>query len=392
MLDLKEYLHRYKIFKTYNKRYNNSLKWSIVRHRKNIEIYQTNQEKRVLICLHSFDWGGAEQFAYETIKFVQQNNIPYEIFVEKKTEMSDSFKAVLDFSLITYAKTYQDSGEQIVSLIHSRCINFISIHHSYSAYKALKKFPRNIFVIDSLHIIEYQTGGYPYLSAEHSTFINVHHVVSKGLMNFLMAELGVPKYKLELGYLFDKDSTSKIKKKHIREEITIGFLGRFEKQKRPELFVEVAKKLQQQLYDFNISFVMQGTGSLNERIKNLVSLYKIKNFTFLNPISDIDDFHKRIDILLNCSENEGLTLTGIECAKHGTIFISTNVGQQIEITSRKALLEYQPRMFINQAVLLIKKIIYNHEIGEEILAHQNILLNSMKEDSFEKNILKKYFL
>ena len=86
MLDLKEYLHRYKIFKTYNKRYNNSLKWSIVRHRKNIEIYQTNQEKRVLICLHSFDWGGAEQFAYETIKFVQQNNIPYEIFVEKKTE------------------------------------------------------------------------------------------------------------------------------------------------------------------------------------------------------------------------------------------------------------------------------------------------------------------
>lgn len=340
--------------------------------------------------MHSFEWGGAERFAYETIKFLKNNNCNFLIFVEKRTQIADYFSEVIDDVLIIYAENYQKSEDQLIKIITQQRPDVIYIHHSWSTYNALEFIPRNIFIIDSLHIIEYQTGGYPYLSAKKSCYINIHHVVSQGLKDYLVNELGVPSHKIKVASLTRKEESDYYTTKTDHEKIIIGFLGRFEKQKRPELFIELAYTLLKK--DNKFHFIMQGNGSLQECIIQMINKYNLKNIEILSASDNIKDFYNKIDILINCSENEGLTLSGIESAQYNTIFISTNVGQQNEITSHECLINPDPLKFVSQAVALIHKLNTNKELRDSILINQKQKLEILTNKSFSQHILTKYLM
>ena len=96
--------------------------------------------------------------------------------------------------------------------------------------------------------------------------------------------------------------------------------------------------------------------------------------------------------MVNCAENEGLTLVGLECLQYGTIFISSNVGQQNEITSKHCLVSAKPKEFIEQTSELIQKISKNEDFKNMILSEQNEIFDNMKHICFADTILKKYML
>lgn len=369
----------------YIKRHKNNIDFSKKRISNEILIKNDNQKKKILVCMHSFEWGGAERFAYETILFLKKIDSDFLIFVEKKTEIASYFLPVIDGIPITYAEDYQKSENQIIDLIQKESPNIVSIHHSWSAYRGLSYFPRDVFVIDSLHIVEYQTGGYPYLSAKNSRYINIHHAVSVGLKKYLMDELGVFGYKVEVATLL-RDMPVVQKKKWDDNRVVVGFLGRLEKQKRPELFIELARIFKK---NKSFVFVMQGDGALLENICQLSDNYHLDNLTILPSSDNIGGFYQRIDILVNCSENEGLALVGIESAQYQTICISTNVGQQNEIISDLCLLNPSPIEFLYQTQELIQKICVDDKFREDILFEQAEKLGVLTQNSFEA-VLKKY--
>lgn len=374
----------------YGKRFHKNRQLLAKRQCQDTQIYHQNKQKKVLVCLHSLDWGGAERFAYETLQFLQNYHIPYLIFVEKQTQVAEHFYDLIqDKNLLVYANKYQDSAQQVLDVVAYESINSIYIHHSYSAYKALTGLSKDIFVIDSLHIIEYQTGGYPYLSAKYSKYIDVHHVVSIGLKQYLSDNLGVAEYKLKLGYLIKEIGNEPTKKIWDNKNITIGFLGRFERQKRPELFVELAKKMQKY---HNIKFMMQGDGLLKEKTQQLAKKYALNNVVFNEASNKIESFFQQIDILVNSAENEGLTLVGIESLQHQVIFVSTNVGQQNEITSSHCLVSAKPSDFILQTYNLILNLISNRVLRDEVLIRQADILKGIKNQQFYDVILKKYMV
>lgn len=383
-----EYLKLSISLKPYTKRYQKNLQFAQKIALQNALIKMNNQRKKVLICMHSFEWGGAERFAYETIKFLRENGIDFSIFVEKRTKVADYFLEVIDGVSVVYAEYYQKSENQLFNLILERGSNIVYIHHSWSAYRVLESLPRNIFVIDSLHIVEYQTGGYPYLSAKNSCYIDIHHVVSYGLQSYLVNELGVAPHKIEVAFLLRNDYIKKHEKNKNSDKFVVGFLGRFEKQKRPELFIELARILTKN--NNSLCFLMQGDGSLRQKICEMIDRYNLKNIEMLVASDDIEYFYQKIDVLVNCSENEGLALVGIESLQYNTLFASTHVGQQNEIVASECLIGPNPIHFIRQGVELIERLMRDNEFKQMLLAKQERRLQSLINASFRERVLEKY--
>ena len=104
------------------------------------------------------------------------------------------------------------------------------------------------------------------------------------------------------------------------DDLVVVWLGRFTRVKRPDLVVEVAKRLPK------ITFVMAGEGELLEVTKgaapaNLICL----------GIQNRDEMWAIADMALCTSDSEGMPLALIEAQMAGVAVVSTNVGSISEI-------------------------------------------------------------
>lgn len=104
--------------------------------------------------------------------------------------------------------------------------------------------------------------------------------------------------------------------------VKVGFVGRWSHEKRPELFLEIAKKIQSKVS--NIEFVMVGTG-----MKNNIDLINKAAVNFLGEITNEEkmiDLYKSLHFIAITSTSEGFPMVVMEAMSHGVIPISTNVG------------------------------------------------------------------
>lgn len=101
----------------------------------------------------------------------------------------------------------------------------------------------------------------------------------------------------------------------------IGFLGRWCFEKRPLLFLEIAKKVQMK-YPL-VSFVMAGTG-----MKNNLELISEAGVDFLGEITDkkvLNQLYKELNVVLLPSLYEGFPLVAMEAMSYGVITIATKL-------------------------------------------------------------------
>ncbi len=104
--------------------------------------------------------------------------------------------------------------------------------------------------------------------------------------------------------------------------IKIGFIGRWSTEKRPELFLEIAKRIKAKVS--NIEFVMAGTG-----MKSNIDLIHSADVTFLGEITEkekMNDLYKSLHFVLITSVYEGFPMVMMEAMSYGVIPITTNVG------------------------------------------------------------------
>jgi glycosyltransferase involved in cell wall biosynthesis len=108
----------------------------------------------------------------------------------------------------------------------------------------------------------------------------------------------------------------------LKEELfTIGFIGRFEKIKRPDILAEVVKLTTSSIG--GVQFLFCGGGSLYEvlqkEIKGLPAIC-------LPWAYDLSPFYSSLDLMILVSDNEGTPLTVIEAGKVGIPTLSRYVG------------------------------------------------------------------
>ncbi len=111
-----------------------------------------------------------------------------------------------------------------------------------------------------------------------------------------------------------------------RPTFNVGFLGRFSPEKKPELFVEVAKAASE---NGDLKFIMAGEGPLLDKV--LKGANNLTNFDYLGVINNVPEFFSQIDCLIISSETEGISLSAMEALSHGIPVLSTDVGGMREL-------------------------------------------------------------
>ena len=192
-----------------------------------------------------------------------------------------------------------------------------------------KKFPKTI-IYDLLHCEDYDDNGWFEAAYQYQNNIDKRIVTSHFWKDVLIKKYKEKADKIEVVYnMIDYVGLSKMK--YTRNELLvknkinpknkiIGFLGRFEWQKRPDIFVKVADLMKS---NTDYHFVMVGEGSMYSGLET--KMKSLTNLTYLGATKNPETVYPMFDIAVFPSKYEGYPLVGIECAHIGLPIIASNI-------------------------------------------------------------------
>ncbi|MBX2986018.1 MAG: glycosyltransferase [Bacteroidia bacterium] len=316
-----------------------------------------NEYKKTALCTH-FWWhvGGAENILADYTKEIK--GLGYRV-VDVAIDSEDEAKILKNnFSKIADEQIALDeigNGPypkllalwEIIKIEKPRIILNMSNPFIYILSPLIKeKFP-NTTIYDLLHCEEFNDNGWFEAAHHFQKNIDKRIVTSAFWKDVLIKKYKEESAKIEVIYnminydAFVKEPKSrdeKLKKYHIDpNKKIIGFLGRFHEQKRPDIFVELAYKMQNN-NDFH--FVMTGDGPMLEDL--LPTMKSLPNLTYTGATKNPEKFFTMFDIAIFPSLFEGYPLVGIECAQIGLPIIAADiVGFNEIITNGKAGMLYE---------------------------------------------------
>jgi glycosyltransferase involved in cell wall biosynthesis len=115
--------------------------------------------------------------------------------------------------------------------------------------------------------------------------------------------------------------------------LRILFVGRLDKNKRPERFVRLASILTKQFPHIALQFQISGDGEQRSKLENAAKELNLTpdKLEFFGTCSDMSDIYRRADILVSTSEREGTPNVVLEAMAHGLPVVATNAGGTAEI-------------------------------------------------------------
>lgn len=166
----------------------------------------------------------------------------------------------------------------------------------------------------------------------------------------------------------------------LEEPLRIGYAGRIEmRQKRLDRIIAIIKKLKEMRICFR--FELAGSGSYEEELKQQIKEEglesEIRLLGLIKP-ADINEFWKRQDIMVSCSDWEGHSISQGEAMANGAVPIVTDVSGAVDdITDGENGFIVE----VGSVEQIVEKIAYLYEhrellpvMGEK--AHQTILRNN----------------
>jgi len=342
-----------------------------------------NSVKTILFCLYWLDFGGAESFALEQIELAHMAG--YRIIItcdelrrhrllEKARQYADAIYLIQNFS---FKLTREDA---MMRIIREHQPDVIHIHHSFVMYRVLplvRMLQLPVRVIDTTHILENRFGIFPKESVAHSEFIDLHHVISHELKRFY-TDLGrIPERRIRVGKLHElsKPFRPAPSKWDHTNPLRVVFIGRFVQQKRPYLFVEIARRLARRFGRDRFQFQSVGDGDLYKSVQQQFARSGLGNsFQFLPSDAPTADLLAEAHVLVIPSDNEGLTLVGFEAGKADCIVISTDVGAQRELVPPELLVPRRPFACLYRSVAIISGLIDGRLDAQRLLQTQRTML------------------
>lgn len=313
------------------------------------------------IAMHWLEAGGAESWAFQAAELAREAG--YEVVI---TADVPAPQLLLDKALAITPHVYvpanalaeEDWHSFFVGLLEAHNIRALHIHHSTRAYDflpALRHLADDVYVLDSTHIIEHRTGGFVRRSVNTSPYLDEHHVISPHLRDTFILDAGIPKAKVSYHPLTSTGPRADRRAVRPSDSIRIGFLGRLAPQKRPFLFVELCRRLHRS-DPGRFSFVMQGSGPLGPLTERQIHRSGLDSVIDRRPWGPIADFLADIDVLVICSDNEGLTLTSLEAEQQGVLVLSSDVGSQRTVTAEQMLVPRPPDKFLAGAEAALRRL------------------------------------
>jgi glycosyltransferase involved in cell wall biosynthesis len=341
----------------------------------------------IIFGLHWLEMGGAERWAIETIALAREAGFLPIVLTDRESAHPWIVRPELDGALVLPVDLPISAEEEsvlLLALLTQFSVTGIHVHHNGWLYHRLPWFkamdPR-IRTVDSLHIVEWRTGGFVEVAVKLSNVIDMHHVISPQLRDYMVLQRDVPKEKVSLAPLYGLNEIPAAKKteKEPGRPFTVSFVGRLSQQKRPYLFLRYAAQLKRSA-EQDVRFILHGSGTLEKETAQLVAKYGLTDHIELRqPPHSVDETLAESDLLVISSDNEGLTLTTFEATAQHVAVLSTDVGSQASLVSARALVPRQPLAFIKEAVERTKAIMASEELREQIVEEQRQKIAALKE-------------
>lgn len=175
-------------------------------------------------------------------------------------------------------------------------------------------------------------------------------------------------------YKFNKKTRDEIRKKlGIKEdEVVLGHIGRFAKQKNHFFLIDMYKKYIS--INSNSKLILIGDGELKEEIVRLVEENNLeKNVIFTGIVNNTHEYYSAFDAFLLPSLWEGFPVVSVEAQISGvTCFLSETIDKRCKINDNVYFLELNTELWV-------------HQVGKNKL--ENKKLNTKKFSSTGLNIM-----
>ncbi|UWF78171.1 glycosyltransferase [Microbacterium neungamense] len=358
--------------------------------------------RAVIIGMHWFELGGAERWAFETVRLVKEAGFLPIVLTNRDSQHPWITRSELDGAmLIPFSEPTvlsQSLGvEQLLrALLRTFDVRGVVVHHNQWLYDRLAWIVRSrpgIPVVDSTHIVEYRGGGYPLSGALVTESITKHHVISPSLAKWMTRAQRIPEDKVvmaPLGGLTVKPKDARFRARKDGEPFTVAFVGRMARQKAPEVFVAMARRLRR--VDPGIRFILHGDGELASWVDDVIAgmgmTDAIERRTSAVPVSrTLDEAH----VLVVSSHNEGLTLTTLEAITHGVPVVSTDVGAQRDIIPDIALVPRFAHRASRGLASVVSRLVNDEAAREQLWrrerkAEKKLLANTTATEWFAEEV------
>jgi glycosyltransferase involved in cell wall biosynthesis len=314
-----------------------------------------SRPRAILFGLHWLELGGAERWALECIAAATEAGCTPIVLTDRASSSPWVTRAEMAGAIFLPLTSPLVDGQEAAllnGLFERFDVRGIHLHHCTWLYQRLPwiraRFPW-VPIVDSLHILEWRTGGFVDIAVRLSDAIDVHHVISPQLRDYLVQDMRIPREKVALATLatLTTDTPPAIAPVH-GDRPTIAFVGRLTQQKRPYLFLRLVERLRKDLPDAR--FVLHGDGELATEVHALNRRLGLDGIVeFRGPDRPVADTLAEADVLVITSDNEGVTLTTFEADAHGTLVVSTDVGSQRSVVVEDLLVPRHPVPFLKAA-------------------------------------------
>lgn len=299
-------------------------------------------KKQILFIIYLENFGGVETAFFNLIKSLSKKNFNLYVAVEGLINYPKFYQVMKKLGVVTFDLTATTKKPwkpwerpktliQLCKLAGKIKLDGVFISNSllgYSIIPNLKHLNRNTLIVDWIHN---STSLFLKHSAKYKEFINSTVVVNKEIKVINEDRLYSPNRSIHVIHngteLTDRDTPIVLKKE---EPVIIGYIGRLEQDKRPDIFIKFAKSLVD--FNYNVQFWIVGEGSLRKSLESQVKELKINKYVrFLGYRSDISNLLDKIHFVILTSPNEGLPLAVLESMARGVPVISSDVGGLSEI-------------------------------------------------------------
>ena len=173
-------------------------------------------------------------------------------------------------------------------------------------------------------------------------------------------------------------------------KVTIGFMGRLNKNKGIEDLLEVFSEIE----NTNLELLIGGVGKKTyiEKIKVKYGLNNYSNIKFLNYIDDKEDFFSKLHLFVFPSHSEGLGLVLLEAMSYSKLCLIRNVPPMNQILNEDIGFTFNDQNDFKSQLELAVEMIKNDsaEIDKKLLNQYNLLNEKYSKNKLFEKIERIY--
>lgn len=355
-----------------------------------LPMYKRKDNRKNILFI--FPWavvGGADLFNLELLRRLDKKKYNATILFttpnmnKLRQAFQSEVESLYDLSTFLERADYISFTDYI---IESRNIDMVVVSNTQYGYYMVpylkSKYPKVPF-IDYIHSVDLADPrkGFGRCSNDVDRYLTETYCCNNFTKNQLLNDFNKKSVEtLYIGTDEKKFDPSKYNKDELldkyelpKDKKIISYVARLSDEKRPTMFVRIAKKIFEK--NPNTFFVIAGDGPLMKKVSSKVD----ENFKLLGMVKETDEVYAFSDLTINCSSLEGLALTSYESLAMSVPVISTDVGGQTELIDDTVggVVHYNG---------LVKNSVFEKEIDEYVEKALNALNNL---DELKKNCRDK---